>query len=113
MSIRSVHSARTVRIQRSAYAFMRGHCGAEDSTSMPSAANTASNPSVNCPARSRIRYRTSATRSDSVQVNTPCGLHRPLARGMWGYAEQVHEPVAHVDDEGHVHAGQIRQIHVE
>ncbi|WP_269856134.1 hypothetical protein [Streptomyces sp. RPT161] len=42
MSSRSVHSARTVRMNLSACAFIRGVCGALFKVSMPSAVETAS-----------------------------------------------------------------------
>jgi hypothetical protein len=57
MSIRSVHSARTVRTNRLAIAFIRGAWGAVSSTPIPLAASTVSKASVNLPSRSRIRRR--------------------------------------------------------
>ena len=55
MSIRSVHSARAVRTNLSAMAFMRGACGAVVTASIPQAVKTASNAAVNLESRSRIR----------------------------------------------------------
>ncbi|MFC7305088.1 hypothetical protein ACFQVC_12755 [Streptomyces monticola] len=51
MSMRSVHSARTVRTKRSAYAFIRGACGAVVTAVMPVDVSTASNASVNFASR--------------------------------------------------------------
>lgn len=56
MSIRSVHSARAVRTNFSAIAFMRGACGAVVTTSIPQAVNTASRAAVNLESRSLIRW---------------------------------------------------------
>jgi hypothetical protein len=56
ISIRSVHSARAVRTNLSAIAFIRGACGAVGTTSIPQAVNTASNAAVNLESRSRIRW---------------------------------------------------------
>jgi hypothetical protein len=47
MSIRSVTSLRTVRTNRSAYAFARGLRGGILHTAMPASASTASNAAVN------------------------------------------------------------------
>lgn len=47
MSIRSVHSARAVRTNRSAIEFIRGACAAVGTTSIPQAVNTASSAVVN------------------------------------------------------------------
>jgi len=55
MSIRSVHSARAVRTNLSAIAFIRGACGALATTSIPQAVKTASNAAVNLESRSLIR----------------------------------------------------------
>ena len=56
MSIRSVHSARAVRTNLSAMAFIRGACGAVMTTSIAQAVNTASNAAVNLASLSRIRW---------------------------------------------------------
>lgn len=56
MSIRSVHSARAVRTNRSAIALIRGACGTVFTTSIPQVVNTASNAAVNLASRSRIRW---------------------------------------------------------
>ena len=56
ISIRSVHSARMMRTNRSARAFIRGVCGAVSTPSMLMAANTVSKAAVNFASRSRIRY---------------------------------------------------------
>jgi hypothetical protein len=60
MSIRSVTSVRAVRTNRSAKAFARGLRGGIFTARILAAARTASNESVNCPARSRTRNRKSA-----------------------------------------------------
>src|SRR5437764_10738947 len=57
ISIQSKHSVRTVSTHRSAYALARGARDAIFTTSMPAAANTASNPGVNLVSRSQIRNR--------------------------------------------------------
>jgi transposase len=58
----SKHSARTVRTQRSAYAFAFGARGGNFTASTPAAANTASNAAVNLASRSRIRNQNRSTR---------------------------------------------------
>ena len=61
VSIRSVTSVRTVNTRHSAKQFARGHRGGILTTSIPAVANTASNATVNCPARSRTRNRNRPT----------------------------------------------------
>jgi len=63
MSIRSVSSARRVRIQRSAVALAFGQRAGVLTAVIPASASTASKASVNCPARSRIRTLNEAARS--------------------------------------------------
>lgn len=55
ISSRSVHSARTELMNRSAWAFICGACGAVGVTWMPMEAKTASNAVLNFVSRSRIR----------------------------------------------------------
>jgi hypothetical protein len=57
MSSQSRHSARTVRIQRSAEALALGACTGVTNTSAPSDASTSSNPLQNFASRSRTRKR--------------------------------------------------------
>ncbi len=79
ISIRSVSSAHRVRIQRSAYAFARGHCGGVFTTSMPAPARTWSKASVNCPPRSPSRtVSVSALLPRSIRkLRAACAVHAP------------------------------------
>jgi hypothetical protein len=63
IGIRSVHSRRTVRTQRSATALGCGAFGGVGTTWMPAAANTVSNAALNLLSRSRSRNRKRSTRS--------------------------------------------------
>ncbi len=74
MSIRSVHSARTVFTQRSAKAFIRGACGAVFMISTPMEVNTASKASVKRLSRSRIKWLNWLPR-DGAEKSVPAG-HR-------------------------------------
>jgi transposase len=80
MSIRSVHSPRTVRTNRSAIAFIRGTCGAVSRTSTPTASNTASNAAVNFASRSRIRWvkRCPVSWRSEVKSRTSCVAQAPV-----------------------------------
>src|SRR6266536_3718157 len=79
MSIRSVHSRRTVPIQRSANEFARRACGGVLITSMPSALNTASKGAANLLSRSRSRNRSPAVcRSRSISTFRACWATQAL-----------------------------------
>ena len=76
-----MHSVRIVFTQRSATAFIFGHCGADFLISMSSDAKTVSNAAVKIEYRSRIRYRNAPARSP-----TPA----PLKTGTWASITSGH-----------------------
>ncbi len=66
ISSQSRHSTRTVRTQRSAWAFALGACTGVKTTSAPSERNTSSKLRQNFASRSRIRKQTRRPRSPSI-----------------------------------------------
>jgi hypothetical protein len=99
MSIRSVHSRRTVPTQRSAIAFARGACGGVRITSAPAAVNTASNAAVNLLSRSRSRKVDPVLDVDQHVTRL---LGDPGAGRMSGDPGQVHPAGGQLDEEQHV-----------
>jgi hypothetical protein len=83
------------------------------STLIPSAAKTASNAPVNCPARSRMRYRTCPSRPVSVQVNcrAACAVHSAVGcaviPGRW--TNRVRTSMT----KNYVHPREVNQLHME
>src|SRR5258706_3380377 len=99
MSIRSVHSRRTVPTQRSAKAFALGACGGVRSTSISAAVNTVS--------KRRGELRVPVTQQEPQPVGAvvethqqvPCLLRHPGAAGMGGDAEDVDLAGGELDEE--------------
>ena len=114
ISIRPVTCVRAVRTNRSASAFARGLRGGIFTASMPAPARTAPEDSVNCPARSRTRNRTSAARMTEVHqgiADLPGGP-RPIRVG--GHPWDVHVAAAGSDHEQPVQAPErLRAVRVK
>src|SRR5215475_5192418 len=97
--IRSVHSARTVRMNRSATAFMRGACGAVIMTVTPIEPNTASNAVVNFASRSRIKWVKPQAGIVQVDGEATRQLGGPGGRRVLGDTQQVYPAGVVLDDE--------------
>jgi hypothetical protein len=107
-----VISRRTVAIQRSAGAFIRGVCGAVSTTSMPVDANTASKAAVNFASRSRIRCEpVSGVFQAGGQI--PGNLGGPVAGRVGSDTEQVDAASVDFDDEHGVQPLQTHGVDVE
>src|SRR5262245_64642658 len=112
MSSRSVHSARTLRTNRSAYACALGERGGVLTTSMPSAASTASNEPVNLASRSRLSNRNFLVRSPrSMTRLRACGVVR-AAVGLAVTARMCTLAGGDVHDEQHIQAAQRHRVEV-
>src|SRR4051795_13170565 len=112
--MRSVNSVRTVNTRRSAKQFARGHRGGILTTSMPASANTASNESVNWPARSRTRNRNRATCSprSMTRLRTCWVVQGPS--GVRSHAQDMQVAVADLEHEQDVEPLQRhRTVHME
>src|SRR4030088_3169656 len=111
MSIRSVHSARIVLTQRSAYAFIFGHCGADFLILMPSEAKTASNVSVNLLSRSRIRERNASGRSPRSPREVPGQVGHPGRVRITRGAEDMDAARLALDHEEYVDASEVYEVY--
>src|SRR3954447_15969992 len=101
MSMRSVHSRRTVPTHRSANAFARGACGGVLITSMPAAVNTVSKPAVNLVSRSRSRNRSESARwSRSISRFRACWATH--AGRVSGHTDDVDPAGRDLQEEQHV-----------
>ena len=103
MSMRSAGSARAVRTNRSASAFIRGHCGAILTLSMPIDVDTASNASVNVASLSRIRCVNRFLVSSSCRVGSRASRMAPGGGGVFGDLERMRPAGADLDHERDVH----------
>src|ERR671917_2628425 len=112
--MRSVSSARTVRMNRSAKQFARGQRGGILTMWIPTSVRTASNEAVNWLARSRTRNRNWVTRSPRsiTRLRICCVVHRPS--GLVIVPQQVHRSAGHLQDEEHVDPLEHhRAVHIE
>jgi hypothetical protein len=91
MSIRSVHSRRTVPTQRSANEFARGACGGVLITSMPSAANTVSKGILHAPARYGLTPDQAMKESPSYPVASWHVIGSQVVRLLWA-GSKIRQP---------------------
>jgi hypothetical protein len=98
MSIRSVHSARAVRTNLSAIAFIRGACGAVVTTSIPQVVKTRveRGGELGVPVPDQVGEPVPGVGQAGGEL---AGQSRGLGRGREpGDAQQVHMPRAVLDD---------------
>jgi hypothetical protein len=113
MSIRSVHSARALRIHLSAKQFARGVRGGIFPVFRPSLAKISSKAPVNFAVAVADQETEGADPVAEVHEQVAGLLGGPRAVRVCGHAEDVHGPGGHLHDEQHVQALEEDRVHMK